>query len=471
MINYSNWTPKSVRVADTILDPENPRIPPAPSTPAQLELIRLFCIHYDVYSLAKSMTEDGYFPDERIVVTEQDGSYIVLEGNRRITALKVLMNPDLAPDEMKSKFQRLGEVVERKVIAQCDALVAPSRNAATKLILEKHTQQSVLSWSPLMKAEFYRKMTEQGISSVEISKQYNITPSSVQGFLRTSRIYRIALGADLPSHVRELVSDPQKFPITNLERIYDNWEARKILTLSDDLETVSCSPSAFRKALNRMVSDIATGEKDSRSLDNAGNIREYAKQIAEDAQIKEIDDKIKIETIFPQHQVYPYPLPQKPHLKATRSTRQSKGLFGLNDIPFRLTGASSLRRLYDELRGLPVKSYPNTSAILLRVFTDKAVRHFLKRKGQKSISVGRQTKKLVDATFGEILDFLCEKSNPLLGDENVKKAVRSFKSSPSFRSLSTLNSIIHSEELSFSEPQARDLFPNLEGLLKLLLSQ
>jgi len=232
MISYSSWVSKSVRVTDTNLDPENPRIPPTPSPLPQLELIHLFCRHYEVHALAKSIAEDGYFPDERIVVIEQDGSTIVLEGNRRISALKVLMNPDLAPDEMKSKFQRLAEIVDRKLIAQFDALVAPRRNAATKLILEKHTQQSVLSWSPLMKAEFYRKMTEQGTSTNEIAKQYNLSVSTVHSFVRTSRIYRLALAVDLSPEVRELVSDPQRFPISTLERVYDNGDSRKGLSRS-----------------------------------------------------------------------------------------------------------------------------------------------------------------------------------------------------------------------------------------------
>lgn len=469
MISYSSWMSKGVRVTDANLDPENPRIPPTPSPPAQLELIHLFCRHYEVYALAKSIAEDGYFPDERIVVIESDGPSIVLEGNRRIAALKLLMNPDLAPDEMKFKFQRLAEIVDRKLIAQCDALVAPSRNAATKLILEKHTQQSVLGWSPLMKAEFYRKMTEQGTTATEIAKQYNLAASSVQSFVRTSSIYRLALAVDLPPQVRELVSDPQRFPISTLERIYDNGDARKALTLSDDLTTISSPPSEFKKALSQIVSDIATGTEDSRTLDTANDIRDYTRKVVESAGLKGTGTPVKVDEILPQHQPS-FTITPKTSPKSTRSTRQSKGLFGATEMPFRLKGATSLRHLYDELRVLPVKTYPNTASILFRVFLDKSARHFLKRKCVKTINVGRQEKKLGDVSFGEILDFLCEKPNPLIADDNIKKAVRTFKSSSSFKSLSSLNSIVHNEELSFTETQARDLFPNIEGLLKILLS-
>jgi hypothetical protein len=140
-------------------------------------------------------------------------------------------------------------------------------------------------------------------------------------------------------------------------------------------------------------------------------------------------------------------------------------------VTYRRTCKNSLSKIYDELRSLPVKTYPNTSAILFRVFVDKASRHFLKRKGVKTISIGEETKKLADVTFGEILDFLTEKSNTFIADDNIKKAIKAFKSGSSFKSLSLLNSIVHNEELSFTETQTRELFPNMEGLLKLLLSE
>jgi hypothetical protein len=471
MINYSTWQTKPIRVVDINLDPENPRIPPTPALLSELELIHLFCRHYQTYELAKSIAEDGYFPDERIVVVEKDEKYIVLEGNRRISSLKILNNPDLAPDEMKSKFQKIAETVDKKIISKCDAIVAPNRTVATKLILEKHTQSSVLKWSPVMKAEFYRKLNEQGTSLIDISKQYNLTQSSIQDFLRMSRMYRLAVALELPLDVKELVQDPQNFPISTLERIYNSQEARKILTLSDDLSTISCPPSDFKKAFNQIVTDIATSKQDSRTLDKANDISMYTKNVRDAVGIKDTGIKVSIDSIFPQHQSLSTLSLKKPTPKSTQSTRQTKGLFGASDIPFKLKGASSLHKFYDELKTLPVKTYPNTSAILFRVFVDKASRHFLKRKGIKNISIGRRTKKLADVTFGEILDFLTEKTNTLISDDNIKKAIKAFKSGSSFKSLSFLNSIVHNEELSFTETQARDLVPNIEGLLKVLLSE
>jgi len=470
MINYSTWQAKAIRVVDLSLDPENPRIPPTPTLLSQLELIHLFCQHYNTYLLAKSIAEDGYFPDERIVVVQQNETYIVLEGNRRISALKVLLNPDLAPDEMKSRFQRLAETIAPQIISRCDVIVAPNRSVATKLILEKHTQLSVLKWSLVMQAEFYHRINEQGISTNDLSRQYNLTSSTIQGFLRMSKMYRLAVALDFPPEVKNLVQDPQNFPMSTLERIYNSPEARKSLTFSDDLSVISCPPSDFKKAFAKIVSDIAINEQNSRTLDKASDIGSYVKSVAEAFGIKITDNQIPIDSIFAKHQP-PVQSSKKSTTRKPSSTRRSKGLFGSSDIPFKLKGASSLRHFYDELKTLPVKTYPNTSAILFRVFIDKASRHFLKRKGIKTISIGKRTEKIADVTFGEILDFLTEKSNTLISDNNIKRAIKTFKSGSSFKSLSSLNSIVHNEELSFTETQARELFPNIEGLLKLLLSE
>jgi len=471
MINYSAWQIKVIRVVDLSLDTENPRIPPTPAPLSQVELIQLFCNHYDTYSLAKSIAEDGYFPDERIVVVQQDEAFIVLEGNRRTSALKVLLNPDLAPDEMKSKFKRLAETIDQKNIVHCDTIVAPNRNVATKLILEKHTQSSVLKWSLVMQAEFYRKLNEQGVSTVDISRQYNLSPSTIQGFLRMSKIYRLAVALDLPPEVKSLVQDPQNFPMSTIERIYDSPEARKSLTISDDLSTISCPPSDFKKAFTRIVTDVAIGTQNSRTLDKANDIGSYTKTVTDSLNVKTTGNQIPIDSIFATHQPPPAQPIKKPATRPSSSARHPRGLFGSSDIPFKLKGAKSLSKIYDELRSLPVKTYPNTSAILFRVFVDKAARHFLKRKGVKTISIGEETKKLADVTFGEILDFLSEKSNTFITDDNIKKAIKAFKSGSSFKSLSLLNSIVHNEELSFTETQTRELFPNIEGLLKLLLSE
>ena len=44
--------------------------------------------------VAESIARHGFFGSELLVITEEDGRWIVLEGNRRLTALLGLARPD-----------------------------------------------------------------------------------------------------------------------------------------------------------------------------------------------------------------------------------------------------------------------------------------------------------------------------------------------------------------------------------------
>jgi hypothetical protein len=270
-----------------------------------------------------------------------------------------------------------------------------------------------------MQAEFYRKLTQHGTSTDEIARLYNLTQASIQSFLRMSFMYHVAANLPLKADVKEKVLDPQEFPISVLERVYENTEARKQLTLSDDLSTFSCSSDQFKQAYSTIVSDIATGTQDSRTLNSSDNIRDYAQRVSRDASIRDSGKQTQTESIVALATPQPQTADRLILLlrKKRRSTRETKSLFSASDIPFKLKGASSLRRFYDELRDLRVKTFPNTTAILFRVFVEKACRHFLKRKGVKVIKVGNETKRLADAQFGELLDFLADRRNQIISDD------------------------------------------------------
>ncbi|HEY6395656.1 MAG TPA: hypothetical protein VIX12_09580, partial [Candidatus Binataceae bacterium] len=65
----------------------------------------------DLANLADDIVENGLSPAERLIVSpdpNESGSYIVHEGNRRVTALKIMENPDFARSTLLEKqFRRL----------------------------------------------------------------------------------------------------------------------------------------------------------------------------------------------------------------------------------------------------------------------------------------------------------------------------------------------------------------------------
>lgn len=96
------------------LNRDNPRHDPVTEEKAA---IRKLCENEEVLALARDILEHGTNPLEIIGLIEVDAektdaehqSYIVVEGNRRVCALKLLHDPDLAPTSVREQFVRFSE--------------------------------------------------------------------------------------------------------------------------------------------------------------------------------------------------------------------------------------------------------------------------------------------------------------------------------------------------------------------------
>ncbi|MEQ9247547.1 MAG: hypothetical protein RLO21_16330 [Nitratireductor sp.] len=102
----------NVPVGRIFLSLDNPRHEPVES---EGEAIQRLCTKEDVVPLAKDIVRHGLSPLERFAMTPigktRSGvpTYWVAEGNRRICALKLLADPDLAPPKYRKTFEKLSE--------------------------------------------------------------------------------------------------------------------------------------------------------------------------------------------------------------------------------------------------------------------------------------------------------------------------------------------------------------------------
>mgnify|MGYP000364606493 CR=1 FL=1 len=69
-----------------------------------------------LYSLVDDIVTNGLSPVDLIIVTpnEDSNKYVVLEGNRRITSLKLLNNPTLIDDKYSPFKEEISEITKRK---------------------------------------------------------------------------------------------------------------------------------------------------------------------------------------------------------------------------------------------------------------------------------------------------------------------------------------------------------------------
>ena len=92
-------TPPTLKVLDVhqlLLDVDNPRLPShAPDQPSTIQAMAS-TQGKNLVGMAEHLLKYGPSPvDLPIVMSAENGNFVVLDGNRRLTALKALENPGL----------------------------------------------------------------------------------------------------------------------------------------------------------------------------------------------------------------------------------------------------------------------------------------------------------------------------------------------------------------------------------------
>ncbi len=475
MIDYTQWKRKSANVSSLLLDPENPRIPPTDEDLSQDELLAELIAHDRVYELAKNIATNGYYTDELLITAPRDGKLVVVEGNRRLAALKVLLSPDAAPERAQRKFWALSAKVPKSMIKTIPVTVAPSRDAALPRIAAKHTLPLVEQWKPAQQARFYRALLEQGKPVAEVCEDYGLTPGKVEDFLRLDILYQMACSLDLCSNVQREVENPRKFPITSLERLMESQPGREFLSVEVDPKhgfKGRVSATEFKKGFAKVVTDVATGEVTSRDLNNTESIKGYLRGIKDHKPNKSKKGSFKAKDIIkkPEKPATTIPARQKKAKTRRASTRL---------IPSDLkcgVGNPRIHDVFNELRRLKVTDFPNAVAIMLRLLLELSVSHYIQRVGMnpnllKKYSTRQKRGADWHPSLRQQLNFmLAEMQLPLAPLE--RKALLPFTQEKQvFLTLDSLDWFAHNKNVQPTERELRSIWGKIEPLMRIVLTE
>ena len=118
-----------------------------------------------VMNLAQSLATHGFIPIELPMVIPAGGTqkklYIVVEGNRRISALKMLRDPDKCPDERARKnFRNFQQNTQQSLPSQIECAIFPDLHVAAPLIKLRHLGEQggagVVPWGA-KESEYFAK--------------------------------------------------------------------------------------------------------------------------------------------------------------------------------------------------------------------------------------------------------------------------------------------------------------------------
>lgn len=477
MQSFDNWKDKTLAVPSLLLDSRNPRIPDTDSKQGQRDLIADLVENDKVYELAKSIVDKGYHPVESLIAIILNGKHVVVEGNRRLAALKLLLSPDIAPHNAVSRFRALANRANLSAIKKIRVLVAPSRDASAPVIMSKHTQEQIAKWVPVMQAKFFKNLVDSGLSVDEVAQQYNVLPSRVTDFLQLYQMYCVACSMDLPQEVVPKVANPREYPMTTLERLYKSPQVADFLGISFDnnKELVgSTDPAEFKKAFGKMTVDVANKTVDSRTVNNAAGIKNYLAGFGDAKPNLSKKGTFTATDIINQSGKFSGKTKKTPRRKRTGPPPIRPYL-----IPAHIecnVDNQRINNVFNELKKLRVGQFPNAVALMLRSLLEMGLGYYLHRTDYLSklvAEIKNKNPKLPDdwhPTLKEMLKYTTKDGVGIITNANLLQALRKMLSEKDkLLSIDTLNLFVHNEHFYPDEDKLRKLWQTLEGLFQIIL--
>lgn len=175
-----SWLNKRLTVASLHLDERNPRLGRETHSRAPREIIQYLFEHDKALEIAESIATRGFFPNEPLLAIKEDGRTIVIEGNRRLAALKTLREPGLLEGTYQRKIERLSRrITDLQSIATVPITIAPNRRITDRQIAGRHIGRSVLPWTAENQASFILEKLEEGYDNDELRDELGFTLADI----------------------------------------------------------------------------------------------------------------------------------------------------------------------------------------------------------------------------------------------------------------------------------------------------
>lgn len=341
----------SIQPSNLLIDAENPRLP-QPNT-GQREAQRALAENQQrkLLVLAKDVVQYGLNPaDLPIVMATGDDlkRYIVLEGNRRLTALKALENPDSLVGSVDNSVLReirtLAKAYQSSPIEYVHCLVVKDREEANHWIELRHTGQNegagIIPWGSDEAARFRARSGQLEIHSQALNfleQHGHLTPQK-----------------------RSLI------PVTSFKRLLGTPEVRAKcgLGLQDGNLLYLADPKRIARALLHIIGDLTSAKTKTEDIYTREKRIRYANRMPKDVTVK---------PTIPKNRA---PFRGKKFKFVRPKLAKPRDNLIPHDCVLRVTD-QRLSAVEMELRTLSLEGYTNAVSVLFRVFLELSVDAYL----------------------------------------------------------------------------------------------
>lgn len=428
-----------IKIEDIMINPENPRHDAVQLTITEMgeelimkQLIRDKETANKMFDLIKSIYESGFIVTSVVILEYKENikRYIPWDGNRRITALKILKNPTVMQNLKYFTYAQINTVFEFSKKVQEDfftvpAYIVPSFEEAAPMIKSIHTTASgAMQWDRIMIKRFEQKL---GLKNI-ITQAQDLLPDVFK---------------DLPSN----------FPTSILEKILESKEGKNFLNIDniDNVLTFTSSMNNTEEKLKEIVDDIKNGKINSKFVQSNKKIKEYLNGNVIPSKVKEnlqettktqssitdvittnISNNLKngsqkqnntdMEQIKLSELETSTTLPPQPNIKKEDAIIFSN--INIDNLDLDNERSSGIRALAAEIqkssRTNGYKYYPISYCFLLRALLEQTSIYFLLNINKwEKLSNGKNR----DLNLGEIIKYISKNADNLFADDiNVKRS-------------------------------------------------
>lgn len=351
-----------------------------------------------IAELASHIAFNGFDPTELPLViphSTKAKAVVVVEGNRRVLALKLLQNPNLCPDNQKQ--------LQKKILA--------ALNKATQSLPQK-IQCSLVSDRKIANLWIELKHTGENEGAGRVTWDGRATDAFRERSGANKSVGRIILdyiGSD-PHFNEDLKQYSESIKITNLNRLFGAAETSVRLgyKITGGKLLISSSEADFRKAIEAIISRFQEDNiKVADIYDSAARRDFFEKRIPPEALPKKSGNPSDYKPVdMPKKSSSAAPA-AKPAAKKQISIPPTNLRKRLINFPLRISHPR-INAIYNELKNkIDVHDTPNAGSVLFRVFLELSTDHALvklKLNSKNPISKDDSLRKKVSVVVEKLLD-------------------------------------------------------------------
>jgi len=481
VLDTSDWPEETLDVlTDLHLDSRNVRLENVDAK-VEADILEDLFVNENAFGLVEGICKIGYLTHDVPIAIKRGKKFVMVEGNRRLAALKAIQNPQLVPTHKARIAGLAADLDDRAALRKIKALIAPNQTEADQLVAAIHTGNIRKPWTPGRQAAFFQAQVDSGRTLRTLRTRYPTI--DVDTFVFRAQMlnaFRSAKFKD-PALRDHLESKEWTRGLSVLARIFDSKAFRELTGFRMDKNgrlLKSITKSQFNEIASIIVEGMRSGDLTTRSLNKVTSPR-FGRLI------DEIEESVKPGTRSGKE-----PGSEAKDGAMGGGSASSRGSSGTNGDSGRASGGGSgrgrkqhflaldqivlpeaypvaLKRCVEELSVLDVQEFPNAAYLMMRAILEKTIKAFAETKGADIKGSGEKGRVQLNHALKWLLAYTRKNgpTNMIQPIERVRGGKLVYMSSSD-----TLNAVNHNHKFGVDPDDALRMWDAIDPLVRMTIA-